>query len=654
MATRIEVVMPNVALVGHPNVGKSTLFNRLSGGRVKTSNFAGTTVDLRTAKLDVHGETFHLVDVPGLNSLSAATPEQQIAVKYLRGDIDGRNGRPNVIVVVLDAMNLERSIFVAREVAQLGLPMIAALNMSDLAKSQGVHIDEGRLADRLGCTVVAVSAKNGAGIADLIQKIQESAHPTSAPQLPVLNDAPCETCGTCAYADGYRWAAAVADESANHLFTASHQFTESVDRVATNRFAGPAILLVVMFLLFASIFWLAQFPMEWIDAAFGGLSDFISSRLGSGLISQFLTGGLIAGVGSVLIFLPQICILFFGIALLEDSGYLSRAVVVVDKWMRFAGLPGQAFVPLLSAHACAIPAIMATRIITSRRDRLASILVIPLLTCSARLPVYSMVAAMLFPHQVIYATLLFVCAYLLGILAVFVTSVALRLTIIPGTAQSLIIDLPQYRTPSLRNAFRTAWHHGLAFVKGAGSVVLAISIGIWFLSTFPQMNDEQFAARVAVLESESPTRPIDFESDLLRASLAQEHSLLGRIGKVVQPAFAPLGFDWKTSVGVVASFAAREVVVSTLAVLHQTDEDSDSLVDRIAQAKNTDGSLVFDPPTSIALLVFFVLAMQCLPTQAVTKKETGRWSWAVFQFLYMTILAYLAAYAAKHVCHWLL
>ncbi len=354
-------------------------------------------------------------------------------------------------------------------------------------------------------------------------------------------------------------------------------------------------------------------------------------------------------------FLPQICILFFALSLLEDSGYLSRAVIVVDRWMRRVGLPGQAFVPLLAAHACAIPAIMATKVIANRRDRLVAILVIPLMTCSARLPVYTMVAAMLFPENALFAALVFIGAYTLGIVTAFAVAGILRMTILPGDPGLLILDLPAYRMPSLKTAATHAYARGMVFIRDAGTVILTISIIIWFLSNYPKLSNEHFVVNATAAGFDMSTISSE-ELEPLRMRLAQEHSLIGRAGKTIEPIFRPLGFDWQTSVGVLASFAAREVVVSTLSVLYGAGEETDnvaSLRDRLKLATRDDGSPVFTPATCTSLLVFFVLAMQCLPTQAVTKKETGSWKWAAFQLAYMTFLAYSMAFLAYRLVDWL-
>ena len=664
---------PCIALIGNPNVGKTTLFNRLTNLLAKTSNFAGTTVEIRTATVNIGEQPLKLVDLPGLYSLDATSPDEQITHAFLTGELD-KFSSPNGIVVVVDATHLERTLFVVGQVRELGLPTIVTVNMTDLAQKQGIRVDCQKMAERLECPVIPISARTGEGLDDLQDSMLSLCSQFRRAALPVVNDESCPSCGSCPYADGYRWAATLARESSHTGVRASREFTDLADQLLTHRVLGPIIFAAVMLAVFASVFWFAQYPMELLDGGMGALAALVSSHLPPGDLNSLLTQGVIGGVGGVLVFLPQICVLFFALAILEDCGYLSRAVLVVDRWMRRVGLPGQAFVPLLAAHACAIPAIMSTRVIEDRRDRLAAILVIPLMTCSARLPVYSMVAAMLFPNHPLRAALLFAGAYSLGMVAAFAMSWVLRRTILPGDPASLILDLPPYRAPSVSNALRHSWDRGWAFIRDAGTVILFISIAIWALSTYPKLDDAGFQARLTQLSAAGPlldrnaslsvdpgsetTSDVEVsnsndEMEQLRTRLAQEYSILGRAGKFVQPAFEPLGFDWKTSVGVLASFAAREVVVSTLSVLYGAGDDTDSFIERVGSAKRADGSPAFDVSSSISLLVFFVLAMQCLPTQAVTRKETGSWNWAVFQFVYMSLLAYAAAFAAGKLCDFL-
>ena len=421
--------------------------------------------------------------------------------------------------------------------------------------------------------------------------------------------------------------------------------------------------LLVMAGLFYLIFATATYPMDWIESGFTMLGEAAGNAIPPGDFRSLIVDGVIGGVGGVLVFLPQIVILFFFITLLEDTGYLARAAFVMEKLMRKVGLPGKAFVPMLSAHACAIPGIMAARVIENPRDRLATILVLPLMSCSARLPVYVMITALLFADSPFYASLLFLGAYVIGITAALGVAGVLKLTILKGKTQPMVIELPRYRLPSLRNAGVTAYDRGMVFVRKAGTVILLLSLALWAMATYPKMPDDamppEAAAAVATLEAEAATAEGVGEGERAEALLAEADSLVaeeqlaysvaGRIGKLVEPVFAPLGYDWKIDVGVMTSFAAREVVVSTLGVLYgvgdDTESDSPALIDTLRAQTHPDGTPVFTVATTLSLLVFFVLAMQCLPTQAVTARETGTWKWALFQLGYMSVLAYVAAMA---------
>ncbi len=654
--TTVETV-PCIALIGSPNVGKTSLFNRLTNLLAKTSNFPGTTVEVRTASMRVASKDFRLVDLPGVYSLDATSPEEWVTRDFLQGSAKG-HAMPDGVIVVVDATQLERTLFIVGQARALRLPMVVAVSMIDLAAKGGKIIDCKLLSRRLGLPVVPLSCRTGEGIEDLktaIASFVEDDSVRNDTPLAVVDDESCDACGTCPYADGYRWSTILAGEISSTEAAPPTWFSQNADRIVTNRIFGPIAFAAIMLVLFSSIFWIAQWPMEWVDAGMGRLGEAVSRWVPAGDFNDLLTNGIIGGAGSVFVFLPQICVLFFLLSLLEDSGYLARAVVVVDRWMRRVGLPGQAFVPMLAAHACAIPSIMSTRVIENRRDRLTAILVIPLMTCSARLPVYAMVAAMLFPNNAFNAAVLFASAYGLGMTAAFSMAWLLRRSILPGEPSPLILQLPPYRRPSVRTALRHAWDRGLAFIRDAGPMILVISIGIWTLSTYPKISDSQMMDSVAAAQLANPSDVLAAESgpaseNALRQQIAQEHSWLGRLGKTVQPIFEPLGFDWRTSVGVLASFAAREVVVSTLSVLYGAGEETDSLIERVSHAQRSDGSPAFDVPTSISLLVFFVLAMQCLPTQAVTRKETGSWKWPIFQWVYMTTLAYVAAYSARIAC----
>jgi ferrous iron transport protein B len=637
----------SIALIGNPNAGKTTLFNRLTGLRAKTANFPGTTVEHRRAKASIAHRSVTLIDLPGLYSLEAATPDERIASDALAGRLPGTPA-PDVVLIVADATNLERNLLLASQVLELRRPTILALNMIDSAKRHGLSIDCEELSERLGCRVVPVSARTGQGFDHLLATIGDSLDELQPPQLHA-ELAACSSCRGCAYSARYRWAESVGAATVRGSAAAPSRRSEAIDRVLTHRFVGLAAFAAVMALTFLLIFWAASFPMEQIDALFGLASGTVGRWLPAGDLQSLVTDGLIGGVGGMLVFLPQICLLFFVLALLEDSGYMARAAFVMDRLMHRVGLPGKAFVPLLSAHACAIPAIMSTRVIEDRRDRLATILILPLMTCSARMPVYAMVTALLFPQDPLRAALLFTAAYALGITAALTMAWVFKHTLLKGPTRPLVIELPNYRRPSLRNALLLTYDRAMAFIKTAGTTILVISLVLWALATYPKTSvDEmpldvqrQIAAYSAAGDAAAAKHLIE-KTEL-------EHSLAGQLGRAIEPAFAPLGFDWKMSVGVLSSFAAREVIVSTLAVLYGlgpegADESVDSLLGAMRRSTHSDGTPVFGAATCLSLLVFYVLAMQCLPTQAVARRETGSWKWPLVQLGYMSALAYAAAF----------
>lgn len=686
------VAAAQVALVGNPNAGKTSLFNRMTGLRARTANYPGITVDLRKGALKLNGRPAELLDLPGLYSLEALSPEEQVAKAVLTEGIAGE-AKPDVVVLVLDATNLERNLFLASQVLDLNLPTVVALNLFDAARAADIQIEVEQLAEQLRVPVIPVSAKTGEGLAALNQQIQN--YLTPAPELTILEERPsCTTgCTGCHFSARYDWAASVAGNAVRAPQTYG-KYTAALDRMLTHPVVGVLAFVAVMLGVFYLIFSLAGIPMDLVDGTFASLGEFAAEQIpdqaarpwlwsaavfgiamvafagafrlarwsfrGKGLALAILAAaaiaslpledfrslivdGVIGGVGGVVIFLPQICILFFFICLLEDSGYMARAAFVMERLMRFVGLPGKAFVPMLSAHACAIPGIMAARVIENWRDRLVTILVLPLLTCSARLPVYSMVAALLFTGSALHQALVFVCAYLLGIGAALFSAWILKKTLLKGEAVPLVIELPAYRWPGLRNALVTVVDRGGVFLRQAGSVILLISVGLWALATYPKLpadRIEQIEASMSETATES-----EVENAVAQESLAW--SAAGRVGRAVEPIFAPLGYDWKINVGVLTSFAAREVVVSTLAIVYgvgeEAAEEESTIVETLRRQRKPDGTPVFSTATGLSLLVFFVLAMQCLPTQAVTRRETGSWKWAALQLGYMSALAWLAA-----------
>jgi ferrous iron transport protein B len=681
---------PVILLVGNPNVGKTSLFNALAGMRAKTANYPGITVDLRKASLQVAAvdddsrclatREVELVDLPGLYSMQTASPEEEVAARSIRGEFEGELKRtPDAVVVVVDATNLSRTLVLASEILDLNLPTIVAVNLIDASESAGTKINFEDLREKLGCPVIGVSARKGRGLGELRQSIYEMTKPAS-PVLPIARQSCVAGCTGCPYTARFEWADGVTESTVRYTPGKGVKMAW-LDRLLTSRGVGLAILLGVMLSVFFLIFSLADIPMSAIEGIFGWIGDLVGRVLpdqpihlalwfpiaASVSLAVFALGyrlnetswtrvptsialvvsaiigwmplddfrslaidGVLGGIAGVVVFLPQICILFFFITILEDSGYMARGAFVMERVMRRVGLPGKAFVPMLSAHACAIPGIMAARSIETWRDRLVTILVLPLLTCSARLPVYVMVAALLFGDSPWKASLMFAGAYLLGIFAALGTAYCLKKTVVPGEASPLVLELPHYRMPSLRNAWMTMVDRAVVFLCQAGTTILLISVVLWALATYPKLPTDQA-----------------FATETSQAQAALENSFAGRAGQWVEPVFAPLGFDWKIDVGIITSFAAREVLVSTLSIVYGLGEDGGEepagLVETLRRQRRPDGSPVFTTATGLSLLVFFVLAMQCLPTQVVTKRETGSWKWAAFQFFYMTGLAYVAA-----------
>jgi ferrous iron transport protein B len=625
-----------LALVGNPNAGKTTLFNALTGLRAKTSNFPGTTIEHRSGRTTIAKRVVRLIDLPGLYSINSATMEERIARRALAGQLP-RLPALRGVILLLDATNLERNLYLASQVLELGRPTVVALNMIDLAERDGIRIDAERLAAELGCPVVPVSARSGRGLAALRREIERLASVPATASLPMASKSFCN-CEGCPFAARYDWAEEVGRKCMHGTPVSHGRQTERIDRVLTHPLSGTLLFGAVMLAMFAMIFWIAQYPMEWIGAGFAAAGSLIGELLPAGELRSLVVDGVIGGVGGVLVFLPQICILFFFLALLEDTGYLARAAFVMDRLARKVGLPGKAFVPMLSAHACAVPGIMATRIIDGWRDRLVTILVIPLVTCSARIPVYAIVVALLFPHQPLLAAALFTGAYLLGIGTALGMALLFKRTILPGQTRPLVIELPGYKMPSLRTALLSTRDRASIFVRKAGTVILLVSIALWALATYPRSAPpEQALTSVDPVQAENLTR---------QHQLSQ--SAAGRLGRLIEPAIRPLGFDWQIGVGILSSFAAREVIVSTLAIVYgvggeAASDEPRTLHDTLRAAKRSDGSPVFGLATSLSLLVFYILAMQCVPTLAVVRRETGGWRWPLFQIAYMTVLAYTAS-----------
>jgi len=637
-----------IVLIGNPNTGKTTLFNRLCGTRAKTSNFPGTTTSVRTGRAVVGSDTIvEILDLPGLYQLSLDVPEARIA-----RDVLGRKGTAvrdtDAILVVVDACNLTRNLMLTGELLAYGLPVVVALNMVDLAQRRGLSLDAERLTQHLGCRVVPIVARRGVGVDELRRVIGDVLELGAADSV-----APVERAATPSMAALASWAEDIVEDSvggSGAVGSATDTVTERMDKAFTHPVIGLMVFLAVMVGLFWTLFALAAVPMALIEATFAYFGDLTGRMLPPGLIHDLVSKGIIGGIAGTVVFLPQICLLFFLISLLEDTGYLARAAFVMDRLLCRFGLPGHAFVPLLTSHACALPGIMSTRLIPDRRDRIATILVAPFMSCSARMPVYVLLTALLFKDHPLIGGAAFAACYLLGAGAAMLSALLFRSTILRGRARPMILELPSYKAPSFINAVVTAKDQGLAFLKTAGTAIMAICVVMWWLNTFPRVPIPPEAARLAAQAAATPdpvqSSALQAQADAVAARAEQAGSFAGKLGRGIQPVFAPLGYDWQLTVGVLTSFLAREVFVSTMSVLvvdTTPSSDTNGVIAKIRSARRDDGGLIFTTATATSLLVFFVLAMQCLPTLAVTRRETGHIKWAGLQLAYMSGVAYACA-----------
>lgn len=643
-----------VVLLGNPNTGKTTLFNRLSGLKAKTSNFPGTTQDARVGhvRAEAAGLTdVELIDLPGIYSLELDQSEAMVCREVLAGRLAPRgekSGDPDAVLVVLDASNLARNLVFAGEVLRRRLPTVVAVNMVDLAAKAGIEVDAAALSESLGCPAIPIGARSGEGVDRLLPALRAAAisnvtPPGTVDGLEMWADAVYAGAAHPAGGDDH----AAPDESLREAARRHEDMTDRIDRWTMHPVIGPLILAGVMAGLFYAIFSLAQYPMGWIDGFFSVASGAIRGVVPDGVLSDLLTEGVVRGVGATVIFVPQICLLFFLMSLLEDTGYLARGALLMDRLLRPFGLPGHAFVPLLGSHACALPGIMSTRAIPDFKDRLATILVAPFMTCSARIPVYVLLTTIVFRDRPGMGALAFVGCYVLGILAGLVSALVARRTLLRGRSRPMVLELPTYKRPSFRTALVTTVDRGWTFLRNAGTNILAICVVLWWLGSYPKVAPPPEAgvlrAQAAAAAGEERER-LSGEADLLERRHAKASSYVGLLGKAIQPVFAPLGYDWQLSVGVVSSFAAREVFVSTMAVVTTGSEDDEDagVMRQVEESRRDDGTPVFTVATSWSLLVYYVLAMQCLPTLAVTAKEARGVRWAVLQLAWMSGLAYIA------------
>ena len=722
-----------MVLTGNPNCGKTTLFNALTGLRAKVGNYAGVTVERKEGKLlgAPADSNIRVLDLPGTYSLSPNSLDEQVSRDVLLNRLP-QLPAPDLIVVVVDASNLQRNLYYVTQVVELGHRTVIALNMVDVAEENGHKIDAGKLSELLGVPVVPVIASTKEGIPQLRDKIvatlkePEPAKPLQFCQYPGpfrieatrLADLLAET-----YKERRAQATAEAllilsneralASSATHYpeaiqkaVTAARQRLEAqsvdwrgapiewryarvmemqqsvttetappgettsdkLDRVLTHKIWGTVIFVAIMGVMFWSIFVLASFPMDAMEAVVGGLGEWVGNLILPGDLNSLLVDGVIAGVGAVVVFLPQILLLFLFIGFLEDTGYMSRAAFLMDRLMSKVGLHGKSFIPMLSSFACAIPGIMATRTIETPKDRLVTILVAPLMSCSARLPVYALLISACIPARAVWGIpkllqgLTLLSMYLLGIVVALFMAWVFKKTLLRGHAPMLIMELPPYKRPLLRVVARHMWDRSWVFLKRAGTVILAINIILWCLATYPRSKavEERYATQRTELTNsfsavslpgvETKQTALQEQLDELDKAEAGEKlrdSYAGRLGHAIEPLIAPLGFDWKIGIGIVGSFAAREVFVSTMSTVYNvgSGDDSDStLTNALLEQKRPDGTPVYTTLTAITLMVFYVFALQCVSTVAIVRRETNSWKWPVFQWLYMAVLAWGLAF----------
>ena len=626
-----------IAVAGNPNAGKTSLFNALTGLKQKVANYPGVTVESKIGnwKLRPALPPAQLIDLPGLYSLNATSVDEEIA-----RDILLENGptawQPDAIVVAVDATNLTRNLYLAIQLIETGRPVVVALTMFDLAERANIEIDVPKLSHSLGVPVVPFVGKARRGIRELeeaVLTVTSQTNRSASIQHEAMEGETPKTSLIRRYARIER----IVDEAVEVTQQTNRSVSERIDRIATHRVFGPLILVGVMALVFQTIFSWANLPMKMIENIFLALSAAARTHLPPGLLTDLITDGAIAGVSSVLVFVPQIFLLFLFIALLEDSGYMARAAFLMDRLMRCFGLHGKAFMPLLSSFACAVPGIMATRTIENPKDRLATILIAPFMSCSARLPVYTLMIATLFSGSrvlgfVSTGVVVILGMYLMGIAVAFGVASILNRTILKSEKTAFVMELPPYRLPIFRNVVQTIKGSLGSFLKRAGTVILAMSILLWALAAFPRTSKNRGAASA------------DAQQDTQRPGEQIRNSYAGQLGRLIEPAIAPLGFDWRIGIGLISSFAARETIVSTLSVVYNVDADateqSATLTEALRGARRDNGQQMWTPLVGLSLMVFFLLACQCMSTLAVVRRETNSWRWPLFMVVYMLILAY--------------
>ena len=608
-------IIRKIVLAGNPNCGKSSLFNQLTGLKQKITNVPGTTIENKEGTYKVGSTQIKLVDTPGTYSFNPKSLDEKEAVKVFFEDPP-----PQTILYIADAANLKRNLFYFSQLAQHNIPMVLALNMLDIADFKGFEIDIDRLEKELGIRVFKINARTGEGT-DAIKKAlaeeQFVPHYAFGSELDHTHETHYDSISKLL-------------NKTTTLKSKRELISNKIDAYATHPILGYLMFLVVLLVIFQSVFTLASYPMDWIEAGFASLSEFLSTVLPDGWLKRLVINGLIAGIAGVVVFVPQIAILFFFMGLLEDTGYMARVSFIMDKMLRGLGLSGKSVVPLLSGAACAIPAIMSTRNIENWKDRLITIMVTPLMSCSARLPVYTLLISVAIPSTMIFGVvnlqaLVMLAMYVLGTVAALVAAVVFKWLIKHDIPSYFIMELPIYHPPRWNNIWINCWQKSLSFVKEAGKVILIVSVVLWFLASYG---------------------PTDESNLQLKQADKIEESYAGYFGKAIEPSIKPLGFNWKIGISLITSFAAREVFVGTMSTIYSVGDEENFEQIREKMNKDTDenGKPVYTLAVVLSLMVFFAFAMQCMSTLAVVYKETKTWKWPAIQFVYMTTLAYLSSW----------
>lgn len=700
-----EIRTLNIALIGNPNSGKSSVFNKLTGLQQKIGNFPGVTVDKKTGRLPLPDQReATLIDFPGTYSFYPTSKDERIVVQTFANPEDPNY--PDAVVYIADVSKLEKHLLLFSQVRDLGIPLVLALNMADIAEREGLKLNTEQLGKDLGVPVVCISGRTGKGIEDLktalsrladenfsVERGKKPFHPLSDTErsiagalrtflslrndyqavliahhykwLSFLNEGQRERIAEVIREHDFQDLRAQVDETMDRFnhFTPlvrrnirkreagpESSLTERLDSLLTHRISGPIIFFLLMLLVFQAIFAWATYPMDLIEGMFALAGNTVREVLAPGWVTDLLTDGVLAGLGGILVFIPQIAILFFLISLLEEVGYMARAAFLFDRLMQRFGLNGRSIVALISGGACAIPAIMSTRTIANWKERLITIMVTPLISCSARIPVYTVLIGFVVPPVTVWGVfnmqgLAFMGLYLLGIAAALGSAFVFKLILKTEESSYLMLELPEYRPPVMRNVWLTVWEKVKTFIIEAGKIIMIISVVLWVLAYFGPPQDMK-TARAAALET-AAERNLDEQAtaDLIAAKQI-EASFAGHLGRAIEPAIQPLGFDWKIGIALITSFAAREVFVGTMATIYSigSAEDEFSVRDRMASERNpVTGEPVYNLATSLSLLIFYVLAMQCMSTLAVVKRETKSWKWPIIQFTFMSAMAYLGS-----------